>query len=131
MRNLSQSAIFTQHVERLPVAGVLVHVEQARHDLVERVVRRPDGFALVDAVEERFRIGGEKTSVVAFGRQRGLALRQLGDDVIGFRLQLLVAGAGVHQRAGGEVMADEMAAHFAVRVLPNRRAAQRSKAGRR
>ena len=97
---------------------MLVHVEQAGHNFVERVVRRPDGLAFVHAIEERLGISGEETLVVALGRQRGLTLRQLGDDVIGFGPQFLVAGAGVHQRAGREVMADEMAAQFAFRRFP-------------
>ena len=97
MRSLSQSAIFRKHVECLPVAGVLVHVEQARRDLVERVVRSPDGSHLSARSKNDWRIGGEKTSAVAFGGAARPGLRQLGDDVIGLCLQLFVAGAGVHQ----------------------------------
>jgi hypothetical protein len=48
----------------------------------------------------------------------GLALGEDGDDGIAFFLIAGVAGGGEHLRASGHVMADEMAAEFAVGGFP-------------
>jgi hypothetical protein len=47
------------HVERLRVAAQLVHVEQARHDLVNRVIGRPHALPRIDAIEELLGEGGQ------------------------------------------------------------------------
>ena len=101
------------HLERLLVAALSIHVEQAGKDLVQRVVRRPHGLLFLDPVKEFFRKGAQVA-----GRELRLARGETRHQRLAFLLEPLVAGAGVHQRAGREVVTDEMAAHLALGLLP-------------
>ena len=111
-----------QHVERLPRAAVHVDVQQAGHDLVQRVVGRPDRLAGFDAIDELFGEGGKVADACALLGQRLLDLGQLRHDRVGPGLEPRVAGAGIHQRQRRQVMADAVSAQLDVRRLP---AAQR------
>ena len=105
-------------LERRRVAGHPVHVEEARHDLVQGVVGRPDALARLHAVDELLGEGGQVARAHAPRRQRPLDLAQLGDEPEGAGLQPLVAGRLVHQRAGGQVVAEAVAAQLDARRLP-------------
>ena len=111
-----------EHLERLFVAGQPIHVPHAGHDLVDRVERRPDALLFLEAIPPRRRKGAQILAAEFL-----LALRHLGDHVVGLRLRGLVSGGGVQQRARREEMSGEMTAELAgalavLRLLP---AAQR------
>jgi len=98
-------------LKRLGVVAVHIHVDQAGVDLMQRVPGRPDLLQRDHAIDLLLGVGAEVARTKGF-----LALRQLGDDRIGFGLELLVPGGGDHQRAGGEVMAHGVPAQL--RLLP-------------
>jgi hypothetical protein len=102
-----------EDVQGLLVATVLVHVEHARHDLVQGVEGRPDRQPLLQPLHELRGEGRQPAGSVG-----PLALSQLRHDGGGLRLQQLIAGAAVGQAARGQVMAREMAAQLDVRPLP-------------
>ena len=104
--------------EGLGVAGELVGIEEPGHDLVERVPRGPDALAGFHAVDEGFGKGREVAGMGAGFGQGGLAFGKAGHDGIGALLEPVIAGGGVHEGAGGEIMADDMAAQFAIRGFP-------------
>ena len=106
-----------QHVEGLRVAAQLVHVEQAGHDLVERVVGRPHALALLQPVEELLGKRGQITRVGA-RRQSLLDLGQLRDHRVGAGLEARVAGRRVHQGARGQEVTDAVAAQLDVGCFP-------------
>ena len=104
------------------VAANPVHVEQAGHDLMDRIEGHPDLAARVQAVEELDRESAEVPAAKA-----GLAVGHPGDNGVGFRLDVLVSGGSVHVRTRREEVPRETAAHLAIRLLPP---AQRRCAGR-
>ena len=106
-----------QHVEGLRVAAQLVHVEQAGHDLVERVVGRPHALALLQPVEELLGKRGQITRVGA-RRQSLLDLGQLRDHRVGAGLEARVAGRRVHQGARGQEVTDTVSAQLDVGCFP-------------
>ena len=111
---LDPVARLLQDLQRLLVAAQHVHVQQAGVDLVQRVPGRPDLLARLDAVDELLGIRAQ----VAAG-ELGLAPGQPGHDGVGPLLEPLVAGAGEHHGAGGQVMAEAVSAHLALGLLPS------------
>lgn len=105
-------------VEGLAVAGKLVCVDEAGENLVESVPRGPDVHALLNAIEERLGERRKVALVEASGGGRGLAAREFGDDVVHALFECGVAGAPVHEGAGGEVMPEGMAAELDGGALP-------------
>src|SRR5581483_8137943 len=91
---------FLDNFERLLVAGVQIHVEQAGHNFVNRIEGRPDSFAIAKAVEKFNRKCAEVSTVV----QTLLTFRQLSDDHIAVLLQIFIAGACVHYSDRREIM---------------------------
>src|SRR5690242_5096038 len=84
-------------------------------NLVNGVVRRPDGIAFAEAVEKSF----GKRAQVAVGKFL-LALGEFRDHLVAALLERIVAGSGVSKRARGEVMAaNQMPAKFAVGLFPS------------
>ncbi len=87
-------------------AGVPVGVQQTGHDLVARVVRRPDlavGRQRFQARELPLAVGGQepRVAVAARGRQRLLDLPQTSDQLVDLGLQLGPV-VGVARTAGRE-----------------------------
>ena len=106
---------FLNHVERLLVAAIDVHVEQSGHDLVNGVEGRPHSLALAQAIEEFDREGAQISAL-----QRRLALAEFSHDHVGVVLEVFVAGTGIHQGASGKIVAASVvAAEFAVGLLPS------------
>ena len=105
-------------LERRRVARRTVDVEESGHDLVERVVGGPHALAGLDPVEELLRESGQVAPVHPPRGQGLLHLPQLGHDREGAGLEPLVAGRLVHQGAGGEVVAEAVAAQLHLRRLP-------------
>src|SRR5262249_37203322 len=68
--------LLQQDIERLLVIAQEIHVEQAGHQLVDRVIRRPDTFTLVHKVEKLFGKGRQIAWIEAPRRERLLNLRQ-------------------------------------------------------
>ena len=87
-----------QDVERLLRPAVNVDVQQAGHDLVQRVVRRPDRLTGLDAIDEFDGEGGKVADAGALLGQRLLDLGELRNDQIGPGLEPHVAGSRIHQR---------------------------------
>ena len=83
--------------ERLLVAGMEVHVEHARQDLVVGVEGRPNVLSLVQTVEE---LEGKRAQVTS-ARQLVLTARELGDHFIAARFHLRISGRGGAQSARG------------------------------
>src|SRR5580698_2739190 len=104
---------FQQYGERLLVASQDVHVIQARHDLVDGVKRRPDWLAALQTIQEF-----ERESAQIAARQRGLARGQLGHYLIALGLHSSVACSCVQLRASRKEMTREVAAQFAIWLLP-------------
>ena len=115
------------HVEGLPVAAQQVDVEEAGHDLVQRVVGRPDALPGLDAVDQLFREGRQVPGVESLASERRLHLRQLRHHHVRAFLEPDVARARVHQRERRKVVADTVAAEFNIGRLP---AAERCGGGR-
>ena len=99
------------NLQRLPVAGVLVHVDHARHDLVIGVERRPHVLEFPQPVEL---LGGERAQVAILRLARGQHRHQL----VRLGADEFIAGARVEHRARREIVPDVMAAQLAVRPLP-------------
>ena len=93
------------HIEGLLVVAVDVHIHQAGEYLVQGVVGDPCRFPGLQVVEEVLR----KCAQVAVAKLF-LALGQARHHCIALSLQPRVAGTGVHQCAGREVVAYEMPA---------------------
>ena len=104
---------FSGHCQRLGVAGIFIHIEQAGENFVQGIIRRPNRTGLLHPVNEGFREGAEVTV-----GEPGLACGEAGDDRVAFVLELTVTGAGVHEGAGAEIMADKMPAQFAMGFFP-------------
>ena len=113
-------------LQGLPVAAVLVHVHQAGHDLVDRVVGRPDRLAGLQAVEEDG--AGRPTDICPPSACWHFA----SSATIASPLALSAASPVLRyiRAHGREIVADKMAAQFAVRRLPAaERLARRGQAG--
>ena len=121
-----QRAMPLTHVERLGVAGERVHVEQAGHDLVQRVERRPGRAVVAEAVEQLL---GERAEVAAAAG--ALALGEHGDDLVSAEPGLRVAGRGPDQGACREVVTRRSGRAARCPGPPSRRAALRSTEGPR
>ena len=105
---------FLTHVEGLLVVAINVHVEQSSHDFVDGIKRRPDPFALAQAIEE---LNGKCAQITAL--HSILALSKLGNDGCPIFLDFFVAGAGIHKRRRGKIVpAGVMAAEFAIGSFP-------------
>ena len=98
---------------RLRAAGEHVHVEQAGHDLVQRVERRPRRLIGAQAIEQFFREMRSRSRC----RLR-LALRELGDDGVAARLHRLVVRVCEEQGARRKIVPGEMPAQLVVRRFP-------------
>ena len=107
-----------QHFERLRVAAKLAGIEQAGHDFMLRIPRRPDGLAVFHAINERFGKPGEITRMETGAHRVALALRQPGNKIIHAPLEFGVAGAGIHQRQRRKIMTEHRPALFAIRRIP-------------
>ena len=106
---------FLNHVERLLVAAIGVHVEKAGHDLVNCVEGSPHPLTLAQAVEE---LNWEGAQVATL--QRVLALAQFTYDGIGVVLQVFISYAGIHQGASRKVVAaGVVTAKLAVWLFPS------------
>jgi len=102
--------------ERLLICGVDEHIEVAGHDFVDGVERRPHALTITQAIEELDRKRAEVSAVV----QAFLTFRQFSDDRVSILFQILIAGARVHERDRGKIVASgEMAAEFAVGSFPS------------
>ena len=88
------------HVERLLVAAVNVHIEQAGHDLVNGIEGSPHSLALAQPVEELNRERAEITTL-----QRSLAFAKFRHHSVGVVLEVVVSRTGIHQRAGRKIVA--------------------------
>ena len=102
--NLQGFLVVTEHV----------HVKQACHDLVERVVRSPHTLAVLDSFDELFREGAE----VSARSKRSLALCQCIDDLIPLVLHPDISRRGKHQGTGRKIMTGKMASKFTIRSFP-------------
>ena len=80
----------------LTAVAILEHIDEPGHDLVDRVIRRPDRADGLDAVEERLREGAK----VARRTDGLLTLGQGRDDGVGLGLDAHVSRARVHQGRG-------------------------------
>ncbi len=108
------SAHAFRDLQRLLGVAIRVHVEQAGHNFVQRVERRPDVLPFLQTIEKFF---GERAQVpVAI---RLLALREFSNDRFTLRFQSFVAQARVAQGAGRKKMPREMAAKLACRCFPS------------
>jgi hypothetical protein len=104
-----------RHRERLIVPAVHVQIHKTRHDLVVSVQGSPDRAPLAQAIEKLFRKGAEIAVL-----QRLLAIGQFADQRIALVLQFTVTSAGIHQCAGGQVVASrEVTAQFAIGFFPS------------
>ena len=101
-----------RHVERLPISGVLVHVDQPGHDLVVGVERRPHSLVFPQPLVEVGRIRAQISILRLAGGQHRHQLVRFGDDE-------RVSRAGMHQRARGQIVSDIVAAQLAVRSFPS------------
>ncbi len=100
-----------QNGPRLRVPGELIHVEQPRHDLVQRVIGRPDALPALQTIKKAFRVRGQKAV-------RLLAERELSDQIVALGLESGVARAGIGLRERGHDVPDRMPAQFRRRRLP-------------
>ena len=107
-----------QRLQRGRVAGRTLDVEQACHDLVQRVVGSPDVPARLDALEELLRERGQVAVAHPAPGQCQLHPAQLADDGERPRLQPLVARGLVHQRARGQIVAQAVATQLDIRRFP-------------
>ena len=99
--------------QRLFIARVSVHVHQAHKDLMERVLRRPDGLALRNPEQVFLRNrAGPAVAVLQ------LALLQDIDHVVRLRLDGPVPGGMIAHGRGGQPVAREMAPQLAAGILP-------------
>ena len=105
---------FLEDLQGLRVVAVLVHVEQAGHDFVQRVPDDGGGAAGLEVVKTGFGESGEITLVA----ELGLAFCEFRDHGVGFGLDARVAGGGVHLPRRGEKMADVVAAPAVARGFP-------------
>src|SRR2546422_11262438 len=100
--------------QSLLVAAVGVHIKVPGHDLVDRVVRRPDVLAVAKAVEQLLRESAQVAVLLSC-----LTLREFGDHTVGLLLQPVIPRACVCQGAGRKVVAaSKVPAQLAVRLLP-------------
>ena len=101
-------------LQRLFITRMDIHVEIAGHDFVDRIKRRPHSFAVPKAIEE---LDWKRTKITVL--QVLLALAEFRDDQIAILLEILIAGARVHQCHRRKVVsARVVAAQFAVRRFP-------------
>ncbi len=108
------------HGQRLRVAGVLIHVDHARKDLVVRVKRRPDLLMLAQPVIRGLWVRPQVAVL-------GLTLRQRRNQRLGLVAQHRVSRARILQRARRKVVADIVPTQLAIRSLPS---TQRRRVGR-
>ena len=95
-------------VQRLGIAGVHVHVEQAGHDFVNGVERSPHAHPLPQTVEKLRRERAQIAILVCV-----LALRQRSHQRVALLLKVTVARAGVGQCHCREIVAAaKVAAQF-------------------
>jgi len=100
------------HGKGLRVPAEPVHVEDAGHDLVDGVERRPNLVARLQPVPVLSR---ERAQVTVFAV---LALGEHRHHRRSLVLQRRIARGGVRQRACGQEMPGEMPAQLAIRLLP-------------
>ena len=115
---LDPIGLFHDDIERLPVPAEEIHVQESGHDLVDCIIRRPDAPPGVHPVEKLFGERRQITRMEAARRHRLLNLDQFGDNRVGFGLEPFVTGARIHQRAGGQKVAEAVAAQLDIRGLP-------------
>lgn len=121
--------------ERLVAAGVFIAVEQAGHDLVEGVVRRPDrriGDVLLQQVELLLAVAAEESPRIALALvQRLLAFGERLHHAADLGEDDLVSGAVVGQGERGEEVPGGVAAQVAFGAVPagHRRGALHVQAG--
>src|SRR5581483_5880003 len=115
-----------RHVKGLLVAAMDIHVEQAGHDLVDGIEGRPDLLPLAEAVEE---LNGERAQIAAL--ECILTFSQLRNYRGRLLAEILIAATGIHQGAGGKVMASGIVStEFAVGSFPaSERLCARGQAG--
>ena len=104
-------------VQRLRVARQIVRVDQARHDLVERVIRRPHALPRFDAIDQLL---GKRREIAGMELRgfRGLDFCKFRHEAVRALLEPLIARARVHDRDGRQVVADCVAAELDVGRLP-------------
>ena len=105
-------------VERLGVAGQLILVDQPGQVLVDHVVRRPDGLARLQPVEEDLGERGQVPGMEPGLARPGLQGGELADQVAPAGQRLIVAGVGVGQRERGHQVPGGMPAHLGAGLLP-------------
>jgi hypothetical protein len=101
-----------EHVTSPGTAGEAVGIEEARHDLVQRVPRRPHRLSRLDAIDERLREGGQVARVVPGLRGRTLAVGEAIYHRVDALLEGGITGASIHERAGGQVVAGGVASQL-------------------
>ncbi len=101
--------------ERLLVAGMEVHVEHARQDLVVGVEGRPNAPSLVQTVEE---LEGKRAQIAA-ACQLVLTARELGDHFVAARFHLRISSRRGQQGARGQIVSRGMAAKLAAGRFPS------------
>ena len=107
-----------RRLECLRVAEHAVHVEKARQDLVQRVVRGPDALPGLDPVEELLRERGQVPGMRAACRERELHLPQLRGDRQGANPEPLLAGRLPGESARGQVVTEAVTAQLDLRPFP-------------
>ena len=96
--------------EGLRIAAIHLHIHQPGHDLVDLIPQSQRRFA---PRGEIIRLGVQVTRA-----QLVLALAKAGDNLVRVLPEPFVAGAGVHQRTGREVMPHELGATDPARGHP-------------
>jgi len=91
------------HLKCLPAVAIDIHIEQARVDLVQGIVRRPNTPARLDTIDKFLRVGAQITAT-----HFDLALGQARNDGVTFLSEPLVTGAGIHHCTCRQVMPDRM-----------------------
>ena len=93
------------HVEGLPVADVGMGVDEARHDLLDRVIRHPDAPGVGPGLAFELVEGGRgKRGQVAILIQALLACRELGHEVVDAVAKPQASGCRRHARRGGQIV---------------------------
>ena len=100
-------------LQRLVIAGKLIHIQQSHKSFVDRILWRPDALAAADPVQIFLRNGSHPFAAVLL-----LTLLQHIHDLIRLRLQHPVSGSLIMHRRRRKPVSEKMSSQLTRRGFP-------------